>query len=282
VAVSEIDPRPAEAPCRPALVTLAAVDLADSPKYRGLWFPGVDHEGSPPEGLPPDGFPSPMGYWLHPVDGGAEARGAFPLTVRDKPGGQPLAGVAGGPARASRVVTLGSPDSAVGTLTLTIGGSSPTEVVASPAAWAKYSEAVLLVVAQYARLQAIDDALVDVYAMYRSQDFALPGLWRWLSQRPVLAEADTFCQLVYDWNHFTGLYVDPAHYSRMSRSISAYWHLADGLGIPQWCKRLEATIEDIEEGYDNLLDKLFHYRLFALGMVVEFVIVVMIGCLLMG
>jgi hypothetical protein len=278
---SEIDAPTAGAPGSPALVTLAAVDLAGSPEYRSLWFPAVDYEASLAESLPPGGFPSSMGYWLHPLDSGTGAPGAFILTVRDKPGEESPTVDAGVPARARHVLTLRLPDPAAEPLTLAIGGSSSAEVIASPEAWAEYGEAVLLVVAQYSRLRAIDNALVEMYAMFRAQEAqsAMPNLGRWLRQRQIIAGADAFGELVYDWSHFAGLYIDPAHYARSSRSIPAYRILADGLGMPGWRERLAETIEEIDSGYDGLLDKLFHYRMFALGMVVEFCIVVLVGAI---
>lgn len=281
--VSEIDTSTPATPRGSGILTLTATDLIATPGYRRLWFPSVDDDQSPAADLPADGFPSPMGYWIHPNDEKCQHPHAFVLTVRDKPAKTPGAAAPATRApRAARTLTVGTADTAAGALTLTIGGRSPAEVIASSEAWSQYSEAILLVVAQYTRLGAIEQALAEAYRLFRAQESqsATPNLWRWLRQQPIITGADTFGDIVYDWGHITGLYVDPANYMRFGLSVDVYRSLATGLDIPAWCQRLTETIEEIDHGYDTLLDKLFHYKLFALSMAVEICIVGLIGTLL--
>ena len=270
-------------PSGPMLITLTAKDLVGLPEYRTLWFPGQGDDVGPPGDLPEGRYASPMGYWFYPTDDDSIVPDAVFLTVRERRVPETPMVQASRGCRARKVVTLRSPHPEAGPLTLAIGGTSSAEVIASPAAWSEYSEAVLLAVTQYARLHAIEKSLGEVYTLFRSQESAsaVPSLWRWLRQGAILMGADTFGETVYDWGHFTGPQLDPAHYMRSSRSIGAYRYLADGIGIPGWCQRLEKMIDEIDSGYESMLDKLFHYKLFALGMGVELCILGVVGALLL-
>ena len=178
----------------------------------------------------------------------------------------------------AQTAVLDAPKKQDGSLVLAVGPAG-AEVFTSPAAWEALSEPVLLVVAQYFRFQAVDQALARLGEEARRDHAhaAMAGLRTWRQQRRLVANGCEVLDLASDWAHFAGLYSDPARYCTSDRAAEEYATLADALNFEGWCERIDYRLENVQEAYEVIVDKLFHYKLFAWGMALEAAIVVLIS-----
>jgi hypothetical protein len=261
---------------------LRALDLTGEPQLRHVWQPDgrTGALGGATFDLPPDGFASPMGYWFHHTERSADVGGAR-LIVRDRaelkaaPNGQRRQHRG---ARPSQTVSLEAPNRVDGRLQLTIG-PRVAEVYTSASAWAALAEPVLLVVAQYFRFCAIEQAAAHLSAETRQDQIhvATAGFGTWRQRRRLIDNACAIHGLVSDWIHFAGLYTDPAQYCSSDVSLESYTTLTDELAFEGWSERLDDIVEDLEAATEAITDKLFHYRLFAWGVGLEALIIALIA-----
>jgi hypothetical protein len=222
-----------------------------------------------------------MGYWFSAVDPSEESEGPCLIIHSPAEGATaPAAGPRRGrrPGRLAQTVVLDAPKKQDGPLVLAVGPAG-AEVFTSPAAWEALSEPVLLVVAQYFRFRAVEQALVRVEEEARRDHphAVSAGLRTWRHQRRLVANTCEILDLASDWMHFSGLYTDPARYCTSDRAAEEYATLADALDFEGWCERIDDKLETVQATYEAIADKLFHYKLFAWGMALEAAIVVLIS-----
>jgi len=163
-----------------------------------------------------------------------------------------------------------------------IVGTEGAWVFATAAGWEATAEAVLLVVAQYARFAAIEEALLDAQAMARRNlrhgvTAAVPTLRK---REKLVGAATASWNLLSDWAYFWGPCSDPLRHCSSQESVEVHSQLSSELELEEWAERIESVAEDVGEVYDAITDKLFHYGLFIWGMVVEAIIIALIVALI--
>jgi hypothetical protein len=163
-----------------------------------------------------------------------------------------------------------------------IVGATGADIFASEAEWATLSEPVLLVVAQFVRYCLVERRFEALQRQARrDHSHAVRSNLRSLRERKRLeCMAHEVRSAVSDWVYWSGPSADPARSCSSESAREVYEQLADELGIEVWSKGISDLVVDVEQTYESLSDKLFHYRQFMLGMVVEFVIIGLIAGLL--
>jgi hypothetical protein len=267
---------------------LTAIDLLPEPRWREFWFseetPGPG--GEVRDELPAEGFASPWGYWFCPSGSLDGADGAFEVSVHEPSEFEPL----------RRVVEQGSPIRAGDRMAQEVslngrGNRASLRILMKPdrayvfadtKTWENLREPALLVVAQYARYSSIEQAFVNLQGKarrdYRHGVTAELGSIR--QHRRLVEDAQHVRSSVSDWAYFAGPCSDPARICSSVASYEAYCSLVEGFDLGEWSESIDAIVEDVEQSYEALSDKLFHYRLFVWGMAAEAVIIALIIALI--
>lgn len=257
--------------------TWMAIDISSDPIHRDLWSTGNPQALSEKKesSLPPNGFASPMGFWLSPQTAGLP-KDAYSLTYHGtgtvgtmEKGDAPRTG-----ARClNKNVTIKGSVLKEGELTLIVGPKNAA-VYGPKAAWDAALEAVMLAVCQYWRFVLIEQTLdqIGAYARKDVRHMTMSGIASWMAAGHLISMDQKLRRLALDLPHFEGLLIDPFRFCSSERSVELYNHIAEKLEIEPWCDYIDAKIETIEGHYDTATDKLFHYRLFFWGIVIEVII----------
>jgi hypothetical protein len=286
MALSETQrPRPVESPDAPTL-ELIGVDLTRDPAWRGeRWAANalgrVGGALAPTSGDHPV---SPMGFQFRVAGASDASIGALRVTMR-RPGGPAEISLAETRRRTTsafvRRVSIPAANRKQGELTLVIG-TDGADVFASEMTWESLTEPVLLLAAQFSRYGALErQFLASLDQSRRDHHHAVSAGVRtlWEHKRLVRAACDSR-DLVSDWVYVTGPMADPSRSCTSEESLEVYSSLAEALDIEAWAKSIDDVAVDVEQTYETISDKLFHYRLFMWGMAVEAVIVGLIAGLL--
>jgi hypothetical protein len=162
-------------------------------------------------------------------------------------------------------------------------GAAGAEVFADDAAWAALAEPVLLCVAQYARYCAIERRFLGLQAQARRDHhhavaLDLRSLRAWKRLINTSLEVRGW---VSDWTYFSGPTADPRRDCTSEQALEACEMLTEELDIDTWAQGIDELVLDVENTYETVSDKLFHYRLFLWGLSVEVVVVGLIVGLLL-
>ncbi len=258
---------------------LHGLDLTRNPRWRGeLWpdgMPGMLGEES--THLSADGFASPMGFRFCVPASPDEPGNALRVTVHDRSDRSAIARARSRRRTRStlvRTVSVPAPNPRHGELTLVIG-TEGADVFASEAAWEALAEPVLLIIAQYARYGAVEQRLLAMQdqACRDHRHTATAGL-RTLRERGRLVRAACDVRdLVSDWTYFAGPVADPRRPCSSQEALEACTALAEALDIDAWAEAIDEIASDVEQTYGTISDRLFEYRLFMWGMVMEVIII---------
>jgi hypothetical protein len=274
---------------------LYALDLTELPGAAALWRPrqrsvppGAEAEGL----LPRDGFASPMGFWFAPA--GSWAPGVAPLRVevmgadelaRGNPHGEAQGQDSADLARihrarlelpARRGRGTGAPSSAPGSLNLEIDART-ARVGVDASTWPSVASAVLLVIAQYWRLLAIERALVDLNDWARDDIEETQGARQGVLRRRRSSQLQTrrrqLQAIILDLPRFEGPLTDPGSYLPQGRPVRIYRALAARLGLGRRRRLIDEQVEVIEAVLDSLVDSLDHSQALLFQVVLELIIV---------
>lgn len=265
---------------------LGGLDLLHEPKWRHIWRPEDESFGGcqVPAELPVGGFASPLGYWFHPSVASDGKLDALRVCVHDS-SEYPSAATSRPKKRQERgellpqTVSIVAPDGDELTLVVRPDGA---DVCASTRAWETLAEPVLLVVAEYARYASIERAFITLQNEAR-QDLhhaATAGLSTLRERGRLVERAHEVRTLISDWSYFAGPGSDPRRQCSSEESLEAYSMLSTDLEFDEWALSIDDVVEDVENTYEAVSDKLFHYGLFIWGMAVEAVIIALIVGLL--
>jgi len=260
---------------------LVAIDLTGE-GHEG-WSAAEAEAGRAALGLPSQGFASPWGYWFCPAGAIAAVPEAFRVSVRD-PSDLPgttnrriRSGVSGPP----RVLEVDDVAPSGETIVIVVDGPS-VEVFVSPAAWRQASEAILFAVAQHARFAAAEQRFMELQKRAR-RDYrhATSASIASLRQRQRLTrQATAVRHAVSDWVYFEGPGSDPWNNCSTETSAELATTLASELDVEGRAERLDEVVEDVENTYEVISDKLFHYRLFMWGLALEVIIILLLIALI--
>jgi hypothetical protein len=270
-----------------ALLELFALDLTGLPASRGLWAATGDGDATDTAALPPEGFASPMGFWFYRGHAaGLSADASRRITISEKPitGGmeEPSARPSGRLGRARRCVTWKALHTKDGEVSLTIGPMR-AQVVAGHAAWEAIAEPVLLVIGQWWRFEAVDEALERLLQQARGDHLhaSMPSRRAWWMQRRLTETDRQIRDLVQDVAQFAGPLWDPTRYCTSPRGAETYRMLADELDLEGWSARIDEMLEIVTQTYETIVEKILHYKLFVWGIVLEVLILVLISITLL-
>jgi hypothetical protein len=270
----------------PTGTELVAVDLANDP----LWCAGELATRGPnefeerPLGLPSNGFASPMGFSFTVANAPDTDSELLRVSVHSH-ADQPAVDRAvarlrkGGPVR---TVHLPSGEPSDSELTLVVGATG-AEVFADDTAWAALAEPVLLYVALYARYCAVERQFLKLQAQARHDRHhaVTAGVRSLRAQRRLTQTSLDVRDRVSDWTYFSGPTTEPRRSCTSEEALRACATLDEELDIETWAKGIDELVEDVEQTYDALSDKLFHYRLFLWGASLELVVVGLFAVLLL-
>lgn len=266
-----------------AVDDLVAIDLTVAGHQRGLWLSGAaapESGSKPPSGLPADGFVSPWGFLFYPAISVTDGQQAFRVSVQDPSSRRRRntksvhRGRVGGPPRIVEVDKVIPTDE---NMTIVIDGDQ-VEVFVSPTTWRQVSEGILFAVAQYFRYTRTEQAFVELQHQAR-HDYghatsagvaSLHQRWRLAGQATAVRHA------VSDWVYFEGPGSDPWNSCSTEVSAELASALAADLDIDGRAQRIDEVVEDVENTYEVISDKLFHYRLFMWGIILEAVIIALL------
>ena len=237
-------------------------------------------------GLPAGGSANPMGFWIAPVSSVSEAADpALTISVYDK-GSKPEAAPphvwnTANVVRAPQSTSIKAAGVRDGEITIHI---SPAGVIvlANPAAWEACSEVIRLTVSQYWRFLELERTF-EAYGPIVRHIHSLASkstVKSWVQQKDLLKLDLEIRNRIQDIPLFDGLLSDPYRYLSSEREVELYWELFEELSLEGWCERIDENVEITAQTVEVVLDKLFHYKLFALSMAVEICIVGLIGTLL--
>ncbi len=282
MALSAATPFESSEPLGAPGVELVAVDLTNDP----LWC-AEELAASGPTAFEDGylasshGLASPMGFSFALADG-SDANGELLRVSVHHHSDQSAIDRAGtrlrkdGPTRTVRLAGPGPSDSE---LTLVVGPMG-AELFADEAVWATLAEPVLLYVALYARYCAVERHFLQLQVQARRARHHSVETSR-LTQRRVTETSLDVRDRVSDWIFFSGPAADPRRSCTSEAAITACETLAAKLDIATWAKGIDGLVEDVEQTYETLSDKLFHYRLFLWGASLELVVVGLIVVLIL-
>jgi hypothetical protein len=277
--------------------TLYARDLSDLPEAANLWRPrqasasrAVDADV--PLLLPRDGFASPIGFWFAPAESWTEGAASLRVEVVkidefDRGGDQAGSGVR--PAmdglekqyahielRAGRGHKVDVPSFAPSTLSLEIDACSARICVAS-AAWPSVAPAVLVTVAQFWRLLAIERKLGDLtdwaHGELQQTRSVRAFLSRWRRLGEVRTRRQDLQSLILDLPVFEGPLTDPRGYLPTGRSLRIYRSLSARLGLARRRRLIDERVECVEAVFDSLAESADHFQALFVQLVLELMIV---------
>ncbi len=262
-------------------------DVTGHSGWRGkLWpdgVPGVLNQGL--VSLAGDGFVSPLGFAFRPPTSSEQPLDDIHIAVHEH--AEPAAVAEAERRRRAgvgmvRTVSMTGSKGRHGGLTLVVGIDG-ADVFANEATWKALGEAVLLVVAQYARYARVEHQFLTLqnqaFADHRHATRA--GLATLRDRTRLIDESCLVRDQVGDWIAFGGPSADPRRSCSSELGIEAYGELSEELGLDEWAKGIDDIVVDVEQTYEAISDKLLHYRLFMWGVVMEIVIIVLIVGLLL-
>jgi hypothetical protein len=229
---------------------------------------------------------SPLGFWFGP-------REAWPEVVT------PLRLEVFGPDERDRGASDGEPSKREGTpklrsararlkLASGAGGSSGSSsllvldidannarVEVDAGTWPSVDDAVLSVVAQFWRFQAIDRALDELTAWAR-RDLGNGGLLTLIRRRrsrELHARRRNLQTLILNLPDFESLLTNPRAHLPQGRPNRLYRSLAAQIGLGPWRRQIDERVEVVEAVYDSLAESLNHFQALTFQVVLELVIV---------
>jgi hypothetical protein len=270
----------------PSGIELVAVDLAENP----LWAPEQMDKSGPteldlrPAGFDSDDFVSPMGFSFSRANAREDGSEALRVSVQRHSDQSAVDRAVtrlreSGPVRTAYLACSEPRDAE---LTLVVGATG-AEIFADDPAWAALAQPVLLCVAEYARYCAVERRFLKLQLQARRDHHhavaAGPRTIR--AQRRLTQTSLDVRDRVSDWTYFSGPAADPRRSCTSEEQLKACVTLAEELDIETWAKGIDELVEEVAQTYETLSDKLFHYRLFLLGAVLELVIVGLFFALLL-
>jgi hypothetical protein len=269
-----------------AAIELVVADLADDPSWwdeQSARSARTEFDDRP-MWLQTEGYASPLGFLFTPADAGSADDSLLRISVRHDSDQHAIEAAATrqrvhGPVR---TVQLGASDADEHELTLVVGPGG-AEVFADEAAWAALAKPVLLYVGLYARFWAVEREFVALQAQARRDHHHAvgAGLRSLGAQRRLTQASLRVRDRVSDWTYFSGPAADPDRSCTSEEELKACTELAEELDIDVWGKGIDELVGDVEQTYETLSDKLFHYRLFLWGASLEVVVVGLIVELLL-
>jgi hypothetical protein len=278
-------------------IELVAVDLAGDVAWWEQQSPrsGPLEPDQRPVWLQTDGFAAPTGFVFTPATGTAAGDAALRVSVRFRSERREVDEAAtrlrgSGPVRIARLPAQ-EPDEHEPTtepgeqeheLTL-VCGATGAAVFADETAWAALAKPVLLYVALYARFCAVEREFLGLQAQARRDHHHAvgAGLRSLGAQRRLTRAALSVRDRVSDWTYFSGPAADPERSCTSEQELKACAAFAEALDIEGWGQGIDELVVDVEQTYETLSDKLFHYRLFLWGASLELVVVGLIVELLL-
>lgn len=264
-------------PLGPAGIELVGVDLTGDPRWseeRLASCVSTEPDGRS-AGLPSDGFVSPIGFLFTVAKAPDEDRALLRVSVQNYSDQSAIDRAVARLRKSGHVsiVNLRCLEPADCELTLVVGAMG-AEVFADDAAWAALAEPVLLYVAQYARYCAIEREFLKLQAEARRDHHHAvdAGLRSLRAQRRLTQTSLDVRDRVSDWTYFSGPAADPRRACSSEEALGACAILAEKLEIEPWTEGVGALVEDVEQTYETLSDKLFQYRLFLWAACLEIVI----------
>jgi hypothetical protein len=270
----------------PSGLELVAVDLADDP----LWWDKQSPNSAPiefderPLWLQSDGFTSSVGFLFTRAEPREEDSGRLRVSVQQH-SEEPAIEAAAARLRMSgpvRTVYLSGPEPSDSELALVLGARA-AEIFADEAAWAALARPVLLYVALYARYFTVEREFLQLQLQARRDHHHAVGAGpRSLRAQRRLTRTSLYVRdRVSDWTYFSGPAADPDRSCTSEEELKACATLAQELDVDTWGKGIDELVLDVEQTYETLSDKLFHYRLFLWGASLELVVVGLIVELLL-
>jgi hypothetical protein len=228
-----------------------------------------------------DGFVSPLGFRFRAADPSATPAEGLRVTLRDE---SDTAAIALAEKRRRmtsafvRRVSVPALNPKHGELTLVIG-TDGADLFASEVTWDTVTEPVLLLIAQYARFGALERQFLSLQEQSRRdhRHATTAGLRTLREHKRLVRAACDVRDLVTDWVFVTSPVGDPSRSCSSEDSLEIYSALAEELDIEVWGTDLDEIVIDVEQTYETVSEKLFHYRLFAWSMATEVVIVGLIA-----
>jgi hypothetical protein len=228
-----------------------------------------------------DGFVSPLGFRFRAADPSAAPAEGLRVTLRDE---SDTAAIALAEKRRRmtsafvRRVSVSALNPKHGELTLVIG-TDGADLFASEVTWDTVTEPVLLLIAQYARFGAHEQQFLSLQEQSRRDHryATTVGLRTLREHKRLVRTACDVRDLVTDWVFVRSPVGDPARSCSSEDALEIYSALAEELDIEVWGTDLDDIVMDVEQTYETVSEKLFHYRLFAWSMATEVVIVGLIA-----
>jgi hypothetical protein len=144
------------------------------------------------------------------------------------------------------------------------------------ATWESVRETVLLVVAQFWRLGAIDRKLDDLSDWVRNDIAATAGFRSAIRQRRARAlrtHHRALRALILDLPDFEAPLTNPRGFLASRRSVRLYRLLAARLGVDRWRHEIDERVEVVEATFDSLAESLNHLQALVFQTALELVIV---------
>jgi hypothetical protein len=164
-----------------------------------------------------------------------------------------------------------------GRLSLTICGRQ-ARVETDTATWSKFTEPVMLVVAQVWRLQELERRFEELSEGAERDLICAEAteLSLILRRRRLLETAREVRSALLKLPQQQGLLLDPTAYCSGRRSARVCQILCRRLSLSSWQQAIDAKAEAVEGLYDVIADKVYHAKMYFIEIIIELLIVVIL------
>ena len=218
-----------------------------------------------------------MGYWFYPIADGETSVGGYYLQRIDK-NEKVTDFIPTEKGRVLRVLSIKGPSARDGELTFAIGQKSAI-ISSSEGSWQGLVEPVLLTIGQYWRFHSMERELFKLSEQVRTDKIfaSAPGIIGLFKENELVARDRSVRDFTADWIYFSGLLTDPGSFCSSEKSVDAYLAVSEKLDIEGWCERLDEMVSMVVGAYETITDKIFHYKLFLWGIILEVIIIFLIA-----
>ena len=260
------------------MLKLYAIDIASRPEFRGLWCPGATDWPSDQQTaeLPKNGHAVPAGFWIYMEKDSINSQAtAFELFVNEKAYSSKdiLAKNSNQLCQSTSINAYKTKDEV-----MIIVGPSFAHVKAKNATWEMLNDSILISITQYWRFSLINDQLNQLSDLaYKDLEKAgIPNLNSWFHSKRFMATDLALRKISQDMPFFQGPLIAPYRYLKSDYEVDVYLELMENLDVFSWIEQIDFQQETIHDAYESFTERLFHYKSFALEILFEFIIILIL------